>query len=495
MKKLLCLPLMFCLMMAIPGFAEEGGAAQDTPVAEASLDTNTAAATEAPKKKGIVPVPPYTGPLDKRLRLTGDWGGVRTDLAENGVQIYVDWFQVYYGGVSGGVHPRGLGLERNKFILKGLTGSLKPQDFLDLRRARRAEKSDPDMEYTGAFDYTLLFDTAAMGLWQGGILMLHGETLYGGYPNTETGALLPLSLRTALPLNEYPVSTLSHVMYTQYFSPEVSVAIGKLPTFDITGLPFASGNGTKDFMNFALQLNPQLALAVPYSALGIMLDVKPSENLDFRMIAVDTEGDARVSGFDTIFEGGTTYGATLMLKTNFFDKPGQQVIGAVYSDGTFFNVSDIVDISWNVGSERQNSGFGPTIEGINKVQDTWAVAWAGMQYLSYEEETKRGTALFGRFGLADSDSNPVEQFYAMGFWGRGPFKSRPKDEWGLAYFHVGMGDIPKRLQIGDEYGAELFYKFMVTPWFDITPDVQVINPGLENADTLFTVGVRTNVRF
>ena len=97
--------------------------------------------------------------------------------------------------------------------------------------------------------------------------------------------------------------------------------------------------------------------------------------------------------------------------------------------------------------------------------------------------------------MADPETNPAETFFAAGIWGRGPFKARPSDEWGLAYFRIGIGDIPKRLQVSDEYGAELFYKFAVTPWFDITPDIQLINPGLGNADTLLTLGVRSNIRF
>src|SRR5262245_1652582 len=52
---------------------------------------------------GLLPVPDYSGDLWHRSRLTGDWGGSRTDLANKGIQIDVDWTQYVQGVVDGGL--------------------------------------------------------------------------------------------------------------------------------------------------------------------------------------------------------------------------------------------------------------------------------------------------------------------------------------------------------------------------------------------------------
>ena len=459
-----------------------------------------AQATGAPKRKGILPVPLYGGRLDQRLRLTGDWGGARTNLAEHGVQVNVDWYQIYFGGVSGGVEPLDiLPFDRARFALRALTGGLSASEIL---RSLRNEEEDiePNQEYTGALDYTVLFDSGAMGLWQGGLLVLHGETLYGGYANTDTGALIPLQIRTAIPETAYPITTLSHVIYTQYFSQKVNLQIGKLPTFGTMKLPFASGPGISDFGNYALQDNPMTSLMIPYTGWGALLTVAPNPKLELQLTAVDTEGDATRVGLDTVFEGKTTFAGSLRLRSSFFDKPGEHVFAGVYGSGSYFKTNEILEINWGGVATgliaATPEGYGPQIIGVRKSSGTWIASYAGMQYVDYDAESKRGTAIFTRVALADRDTNPIEGFVSFGLWGRGPFASRPRDEWGLGYFYADVNDgIPERVLVGDGFGVEAFYKFMLTPSIDLTPSIQVVDPPRKNADTLWALGARMNIRF
>ena len=56
------------------------------------------------------------------------------------------------------------------------------------------------------------------------------------------------------------------------------------------------------------------------------------------------------------------------------------------------------------------------------------------------------------------------------------------------------------LQVGDkpsqaESGVELFYKVGVTPWFQVTADMQVITPILEQAETSLVLGLRARIDF
>ena len=49
--------------------------------------------------------------------------------------------------------------------------------------------------------------------------------------------------------------------------------------------------------------------------------------------------------------------------------------------------------------------------------------------------------------------------------------------------------------IGDGQGIELFYNYAVTPWFHLTPDIQVIDPSRELIDTALVLGLRGKIDF
>jgi carbohydrate-selective porin OprB len=49
--------------------------------------------------------------------------------------------------------------------------------------------------------------------------------------------------------------------------------------------------------------------------------------------------------------------------------------------------------------------------------------------------------------------------------------------------------------LGDGQEVELFYNIAVTPWSNLTPDLQVIVPTQEEVDTSVVVGVRDKAVF
>jgi porin len=76
------------------------------------------------------------------------------------------------------------------------------------------------------------------------------------------------------------------------------------------------------------------------------------------------------------------------------------------------------------------------------------------------------------------------------------------DTWGLGWYFVGTSDefgaIP-RAKFGprDGTGVELYYNVQVTPWLNITPDLQYVRPGLgrlTSGDDAFVYGLRLNAR-
>jgi porin len=44
-------------------------------------------------------------------------------------------------------------------------------------------------------------------------------------------------------------------------------------------------------------------------------------------------------------------------------------------------------------------------------------------------------------------------------------------------------------------GMEMFYNIAVTRWFELTPDLQIIDGGIPTADTAVVFGLRGNLIF
>ncbi len=83
------------------------------------------------------------------------------------------------------------------------------------------------------------------------------------------------------------------------------------------------------------------------------------------------------------------------------------------------------------------------------------------------------------------------------------FRSRPNDTFGVGYYYTAANDIVllRAAGVDDEQGVEAWYNFEITPWFHVTPDLQIIDPGLEStqltkgSETAWVLGVRVHVNF
>ena len=68
----------------------------------AALPCLSEAGTESTEAQGLLPVPDYSGDFWSQSHLTGDWGGIRNDLANKGIQTEVRWNQTVQSVVDGG---------------------------------------------------------------------------------------------------------------------------------------------------------------------------------------------------------------------------------------------------------------------------------------------------------------------------------------------------------------------------------------------------------
>jgi len=71
---------------------------------------------------------------------------------------------------------------------------------------------------------------------------------------------------------------------------------------------------------------------------------------------------------------------------------------------------------------------------------------------------------------------------------------------GVAYFYSGLsGDfkdlLAPVLPLDDLQGVELYYNAAITPWFDLTADLQFVEPADSAADTAIVFGLRAKMDF
>ena len=402
----------------------------------------SAGGAEKQEEATLFPVPDYTGDLWSRSRLTGDWGGLRTKLANHGVQLEMDITHYFQDVASGGVDTTG--------------------------------------RYIGAAEIVLKLDSQKMGLWPGGFLFVRGESAFQQGVNKATGALMPVNTQPILQSPNRDDMVLPHLILTQFLSEKFGVALGKLDTSVGDPNEFAHGRGDDKFMNLSFNLNPVALRTTPYSALGMALVYLPTKDLMLNFSVLDTEGLPTKAGFDTLFKNGTTLAPALRWTVRPLGLTGHQSFGALWSNKDFTSLSQ--DPRTLIGNVLRGTT-------LKKENGSWGVMYNFDQYLfQMKDGPSRGFGVFGRVGASDGKANPIAQFYSFGFGGKGMIPGRAEDRFGIGYYYLKVaselrGTLPPLLRaragLDHEQGGELFYNLAVLPWFHVTADLQVIDSAVD----------------
>ncbi len=407
--------------------------------------------------------PPYSGDIWHRSTLTGDWFGVRNDLAAKGITFDMSLTQVYQGIVDGG--------------------------------------KDEAWKYGGRGNLTFNLDTHKLGLWPGGFFTVAVEGNFTNSVNGLTGALNPVNTNQIFPMPTGDNLNVPNVSFMQLLSPYGGVVLGKLSLLTPTSgdmNEFAHGKGDTQFMNGAFNINPVTLLTVPYSTLGAGLIILPTKDPHAAIVGISvlqTNGKANTIGFDDLHSNQLSFVGEARVRTNFFGLTGHHLIGGGYSNKTYASLD-------------QSLRFFIENRSIEKQDGSWMVYYNFDQYL-YEPEkgSGQGIGIFGRFGASDGNPNPMHYFYSIGIGGKGIIPGRPLDRFGLGYYYMDVkspkftGLLATRELLRDEYGFEVFYNFAITPWLQLTPNIQVIRPAQkqtinrENVHTATVLGLRLQMLF
>ena len=394
---------------------------------------------------------PYSGDFWSRSTLTGDWGGVRNDLAKKGVTFDLSLTQVYQGILVGG--------------------------------------KDELWKYSGRGDLTINVDTQKLGLWPGGFFTAEVEGNYNKSVNGKTGALMPVNSNQIYPIPASENLNLPALNFTQFLSPYFGVTLGKFATITSTSgdmNEFAHGKGDTQFMNMAFNFNPIMAMTVPYSTLGagaIVLPTKDPNEAIVSLMVLQTNGQASTSGFSDLNQDLLTFTGEGRVRTNFFGLTGHQLFGATISNKKFKSIDQNVRFIIENGALEDKKG-------------SWNLYYNFDQYL-YEPKkgSGQGIGIFGRFGASDGNPNLMHYFYSIGIGGKGVIPGRPLDSYGIGYYYMVIssptltGPFATRSALRDEQGFEAYYNIAVTPWMKLTPDLQVIRPAQKQVISLNTGGI------
>jgi porin len=402
----------------------------------------------------------FGGPLSERLKLTGDWGGLRDTWAENGVTIDFDMTHITQWVVDGGY---------------------------DGPIAARLLADTDDVETGASIDLVFQLDTEKAGLWPGGTLKIRGEARFGDYLLGRTGTISPVAMDALAPLNDFNESTIdiSEFTYTQFLSEKFGIFVGLLNTFEGDNTFFASGRGDTQFLNTGMNFNLAIFTGMPYQSLGgglvLIPNGDPAKALGTLTI-MNTEDASGRNPFD--YTGGTTANTEWYFGYTVGERPGQFMVAGTYADYTFSDLDPDPRLSLLPGTAK------------GEKSDTWNIYFNLSQYLQmYDHAPESGWGFFARLGFSDGNPNPVDWFGSIGLGGNTPW--RAQDTFGIGLYHASLSSdaLNQNERIDDETGFELFYNFGVTPWLHVTADLQVVDSGLPDAETPVMLGLRTRWSF
>jgi porin len=328
-----------------------------------------------------------------------------------------------------------------------------------------------------------------MGLWEGGKIKVHAVDWQSGQNViADAAGLAPVNANLVSPLPE-PSFALTHLLYEHELGGGLAAVVGRNNTLDFWETLYPDyGRGVDGFMNLSIPMPMNATPSMPFIT-NIAAIMKAGERgLQAAFAVMESQESPTTVGLD--FPNGVTLVGIARKNTAFGGLPGTHTVLATYATGeyTSFDTSDWVIIPPGGVTPAQQTG-------------TWMVQYLAEQRLWADPcNDRRYTKLFGRVGVSDEETSPFGVTASVSLEAFGPMDCRPNDRMGIGYFYNGLNSDFKSLfvfanPLEDVHGGEVYYNAEITPWFHLTGDLQVINPGPEALDTAVVLGLRGKIDF
>jgi porin len=436
------------------------GHAQETPSDAAPKPDDTAASHS-------------TGLWDRDV-LTGDWGGLRSSLENNGLQLGANTIDEVLGNPTGGT--------RQGVIYEG---RLEMLVNLDLDKA--------------------------IG-WSGGLFHVNAYQIHGrGLSANDLGN----NLLTASNIEATRSSRLFDLWLQQdLFQGVVQIRAGQLAADD----EFATSQYAANFVNSTFGWPGILAAdlpsggpAYPLATPGARVKLAPTGALSLSAAVFDGNPAGPGSGNPQLRDAsGTSFrvddGAfvigeaayALNQEKDATGLPGTFKLGAWYDSGRF--ADQHFDTLGRSLASPASTGVAAQRRG-----DYGAYAIADQMIWRKPETTDNGVSAFLRLAGAPSDRNLVDFYADAGINYKGLIPSRGDDVFGIAFAYARISDDASARDrdaqnfsgtskpVRDyEAALEIMYRAQLAPWWTVQPDLQVIfHPGGNVADPSDPTGIRT----
>lgn len=391
-----------------------------------------------------------------RETMTGDWGGTRARWKEKGVELEFKLSNFFQAVTAGGTRH--------------------------------------DEEYNGKFEYTLKFDLGKVAGWKFWSSKIKAETRWGGPSVGGTGAVNSTNTAALIPGPDGSVTSVTAVNFTRLIPKDLqkgdlyAIAFGRFNMLDLLDEDFFAGGGTERFMNIA-QIGPLTVLReVPLITNGISFAYIKGGEPFFTLAILDPNDHSTDIGIDELFDDGVTISPGINFATKYGGKSGKHSIGGAVTTKKYTPFDAI----------RQIIIPGPALNPVEPKRGSWSASYVFRQY--FVERGKRdGWGFFTQFALANRDTSPITVFFDAGIGGNGLFESRKNDEFGAAYAFTDLSKVLKDnidlLTLGNrrpqpEHQLEVFYNLHITPWLQLTGDLQILRPVRRGFDVAVVPGAR-----
>jgi porin len=426
-----------------------------------------AGAQTAPSQTPSAAAPPTTAPAapPQSQTLTGDWGGLRTQLSNEGVDISSG----FKGEVAGNVHGG--------------------------PPAKAAE--------SGEFDLGATIDTRKLFGLIGGTIQTSITIREGAPP---PGNLLQQSEEV---YGRGNIARLTEFWYRQkLFDDLLTIKFGRIPQGDFNNfscefinLTFCGAPGGNIVGNY--WFNWPIAQWAAWARVDV-------GDVDFKLGVTEINPRDLDLDFAPGWFGGST-GAMEQAEVGWSPKLGPNGLQGHYQAGVWYDTSGGDDVL--VGADgrpfaltglpplHRDGRYGFYIQGIQQITGKAAYNPDGAGWTN-----KQGLSVFVNFIQADRATATLDQQFAAGLLYAGPFDTRPNDSIGVAAGWTSYNSrAAEALSLATpgvavphtEYPIEVFYSYQVQPWWDLRPDFQyVVHPGgLTHAQDEILVGLRTDLKF
>ena len=405
------------------------------------------------------------GDFWSRTQLSGDWGGVRTDLARRGFFFDLYSITAYQDVASGGLKTGGAILQNTQLSIN--------------------------------------IDTGRAGLWSGGMFHITVESRYGSSPQDTftVGSTVPQYTGLAMPGPFFAHNTLpTEYFLVQSLGPKFSILLGKtnvINTCDET----LFGNGYKDyFANLNFNKNPMALNFFNTLSLAALGTFTPASWIAIKGGVLDPNSQAdNLAGH--AFDRVNIYAASI-FSYRVGGLPGQSWAQFNWTNKPKIDLSSpfgrLPDEAIPQAVTVLVGGAATEVLLVNYKSDSWVTAENFSQYLFVKEDataiaTKlesgqplRGIGVFGRVGYAPPATNRITRDASVALFARGLLDGRPRDSFGVGYYYNGISqplkdDIAQftggAANVKNEEGVEIFYDFAITPAIKVIPGYQhIFNP-------------------